>query len=140
MSSAQPHRDYSHVPLAKKLGLVSTKGTVGEVALLAEPEGFREELGELEGVSFQKRLRPSTALALCFVRTARDLAAMVEMLAGQLPAAAHVWIIRPKTHLKPEIGETEVREAGLNAGFVDYKVCSVNQDWSGLKFARRKQG
>ena len=138
MSPTQPHRDFSHVPLAKKLGLVTAKGDVGEVALLGEPEGFRELLGELEGVSFQKRLRPSTALALCFVRTRRELLAAIELLTAQLPAVAHVWIIRPKSHLKPEIGENDVREAGLLAGLVDYKVCAVNQDWSGLKFARRK--
>ena len=26
----------------------------------------------------------------------------------------------------------------LAAGLVDYKVCAVDEDWSGLKFARKK--
>ena len=31
-----------------------------------------------------------------------------------------------------------IREAGWLTGIVDYKVCAINQIWSGLKFARRK--
>jgi hypothetical protein len=31
-----------------------------------------------------------------------------------------------------------VRTAGLAAGWVDYKVCSVDDTWSGLAFKRRK--
>jgi hypothetical protein len=29
-------------------------------------------------------------------------------------------------------------EAGLAAGLVDYKVCSIDSTWSGLRFTRRK--
>lgn len=135
----QPHRDYSGTPLERKLGLITAKGGVGEVALLAEPEGFRDLLGESEGVTLQTRLRPTTALALAFVRSRRELVAMMELLTVQLPAAAHVWIIHPKAHRKPDFNQNDVRAVALAAGFVDYKVCSVDQDWSGLKFARRKE-
>jgi hypothetical protein len=31
-----------------------------------------------------------------------------------------------------------VREFGLGAGWVDYKVCAIDETWSGLCFARRK--
>jgi hypothetical protein len=31
-----------------------------------------------------------------------------------------------------------VREVGLAAGLVDYKVCAVDATWSGLRFTRRK--
>jgi hypothetical protein len=34
--------------------------------------------------------------------------------------------------------QNDVRAAGLAAGLVDYKVCAVDADWSGLKFARKK--
>jgi hypothetical protein len=37
-----------------------------------------------------------------------------------------------------ELDENAVRDAGLALGFVDYKVCAVDEAWSGLKFARRK--
>jgi hypothetical protein len=37
-----------------------------------------------------------------------------------------------------ELGAHHVRELGLAAGFVDYKVAGINADWSALKFATRK--
>ena len=37
-----------------------------------------------------------------------------------------------------DLTEDVVRAAGLANGLVDYKVCAVNETWSGLKFARRK--
>jgi hypothetical protein len=39
-----------------------------------------------------------------------------------------------------DVSETEVRRVGLAGGLVDYKVCAIDATWSGLKFARRKQG
>jgi hypothetical protein len=38
-----------------------------------------------------------------------------------------------------DLGEKEVRAFGLAAGFVDYKVCAVDETWSGLLFARRRE-
>ena len=135
---------YSDTPLARKLGVVSNSCTSDsrEVALLgAPPEGFVGWLGELPAnVSFIKSLTPKTALALYFVRTARQLDACVKMLSAKLPKQASAWIIRPKTHLKPDFGENDVRDGGLAVGLVDYKICSVSDEWSGMKFAWRKSG
>ena len=131
---------YSATPLERKLGLVTAKGGVGEVAVLGEPEGFRALLGELpELVQIQKRLRATTALALCFVRSSAELKLLIELLEAQLPRAAHVWLLHPKARLKPDFNQNDVRDAGLAVGLVDYKVCSVDEDWSGLKFAWRKR-
>jgi len=131
---------YSATPLPRKLGLVTAKGGVGEVAVLGEPEGFRALLGELpEPVKLQARLRATTVLALCFVRTRTELGALMELLGAQLPAAGHVWVLHPKAARKPDFNQNDVRDAGLAVGLVDYKVCSVDEDWSGLKFALRKR-
>ena len=140
MSGADGHRDYSATPLVRKLGLITANGGVGEVAVLGEPEGFRALLGELpESVRLQKRLRTTTALALCFVRSRAELRALLELLGEQLPRAAHVWILHPKARLEPDFNQTDVRDVGLAVGLVDYKVCSVDEDWSGLKFAWRER-
>jgi hypothetical protein len=37
-----------------------------------------------------------------------------------------------------EFNENDVRRSALAAGFVDYKICSVDAEWSGMKFAHRK--
>jgi hypothetical protein len=31
-----------------------------------------------------------------------------------------------------------VRDAGLATGLMDYKICSIDERWSGLRFTRRK--
>ena len=112
-----------------------------QVALIAASDGFEECLGELPpGVTFTTRLTPSTGLALCFVRSLDELASTVDMLALRLPKPTRVWLIYPKRagRYKVDFNENHVRDSGLAAGFVDYKVCSVDNDWSALKFSRRK--
>jgi hypothetical protein len=34
--------------------------------------------------------------------------------------------------------DRRVREAAIEAGLVDYKICAVNEQWSAMAFARRK--
>ena len=103
------------------------------VALLGAPEGFMEILGDLpEGVTFQSR--PARAdLVLYFARSRADLEV--------LPAARALWVIHPKRagRYKVDFNQNDVRAAGLAAGLVDYKVCSVDNDWTGLKFAAKSK-
>ena len=111
MPTRRPELTYT-TPLPQKLGIVSHKGEAVSTALLAESPEFRNLLG--------------------------DLPPVLDLLSAQLPASAHTWIIYPKGRLKPGFNEHHVRNTGLAAGFVDYKVCSVSDAWSALKFARRK--
>lgn len=139
MSAAEPHRDYTATPLARKLGLITAKGGVGDVSLLGEPIGFRALLGDLpDSVRLHSRLRSGTSLTLCFVRSHAELTALLDLLGAQLPHNAHAWIIHPKGHRKQEFNQNHVRNDALACGFVDYKVCSVDAEWSGLKFSWRK--
>jgi len=135
----QKRTDYSGTPLPRKLGILPTTPEPREVALLAAPEGFEQTLGELpSSVRLSTRLTAKTFLALCFIRSLADLEATVDILATQLPEGSSAWIIHPKAVHKPGFNQNHVRDAALARGLVDYKVCSVSEDWSGLKFARRK--
>jgi hypothetical protein len=51
-----------------------------------------------------------------------------------------LWLIWPKktSGLAGDLGEPMVRQMGLDAGLVDYKICAVDETWSGLAFAVRK--
>ena len=133
-----PHMErYAGSSLVKKLGL-RTKMTT---ALLGAPEGFEETLGELpEGVEVQTRMTRRTELALWFVRSLKELEAETAFIGARLPAGCSLWIIHPKQsgRHKVDFNQNDVRNAGLAAGMVDYKVCAVDADWSGLKFARKK--
>lgn len=130
------HRIYI-TPLPKKLGLVEG----ASIVLLAAPPGFESLLGDVPpGVAFSSRFTTSTKLGLCFVRSRQDLDATVQIIGSQMPAHASAWIIYPKQagRYKTDFNENHVRDRALQAGLVDYKVCSVDADWSGLKFAHRK--
>ena len=130
------HRIYT-TPLPKKLGIAANM----QVALIAAPDGFEETLGDLPpDTTLATWITPSTGLALCFVRSLDELASTIDMLALRLPKTTHVWIVHPKRtgKYKVDFNQNHVRESGLATGFVDYKVCSVDNDWSALKFSRRK--
>jgi hypothetical protein len=57
-----------------------------------------------------------------------------------LPDKSALWIAWPKkaSGVKTDLDGNNVREFGLDAGWVDYKVCAIDETWSGLCFARRK--
>lgn len=130
-----PANPPSTTPLPRKLGFNKPLNA----ALIAEPEGFRDLLGDLPaGTHLTDHISSATALVLCFVRTAAELTATVDLLFAQLPAGASAWVNHPKQHHRPDFNQNHVRDRALAAGLVDYKICSVSADWSGIKFARRK--
>jgi len=54
---------------------------------------------------------------------------------------AGLWIIWPKqtSKLQTDLGQPVVREAGIAAGMVDFKICSIDATWSGLRFTLREK-
>ena len=87
----------------------------------------------------QRWIDTSTTLALFVVSTRRELVHAFTRARTSLPPNASLWIVHPKqtSLLAADFNQDDVREAGLLQGFVDYKVCAVDKDWSALKFARR---
>jgi hypothetical protein len=49
-----------------------------------------------------------------------------------------VWA-KKTSPLATDVSEPDVRAAGLAHGLVDFKICAVDADWSGLLFSRRKK-
>jgi hypothetical protein len=92
-----------------------------------------------DGAVAQRRLDASTTLALFVVSTRRELVHAFTQARTSLPSNASLWIVHPKqtSSLAADFNQDDVRETGLSRGFVDYKVCAVDKDWSALKFARR---
>lgn len=133
-----PHMQrYTGSPLAKKLDLKA--GT--KAALIGAEEGFVELLGDLpEGVEFQSRIAGHTKLVLWFVRASHEIAAAFDLASARMPEGCSLWIVYPKKtgRYKVDFNQNDVRLAGLEVGLVDYKICAVDSDWSGMKFARRR--
>ena len=128
---------YSGTPLAKKLSLRDGQ----RVWFDAMPETVIDEIDEyaLELV-FVRGPEDGPDAAHIFVTRREDLKAKLATLRDHLAQDGHVWVSWPKqtSSMETEIGEHDVREAGLALGFVDTKKCAVDETWSGLKFAIRK--
>jgi hypothetical protein len=130
------HAGYSDTPLAKKLGIA--EGSV--VALVGAPAGFDQVLGELPpGASLRQSGRGRRDLTLAFVTVVPALESRWDRLARD-QAVDDVWIVWAKKASPLHTGVTEglVREAGLDRGFVDFKVAAIDETWSGLRFKRRR--
>jgi len=129
---------YAGVPLVKKLGIKSN----GTVALVNAPKGFERTLGELpEGVTFRRYTRnaPSECdLILWFTTSHADLERRIEPMRERVGQDG-LWIIWPKkaSGVATDLTQVIVRQVGLVSGLVDYKVCSIDATWTGLRFARR---
>ena len=130
-----PLSGYSGTPLVKKLGIKPG----ARVALLSEPGGFRDELiGLPDGVRLLTRAAGAPDLIVWFVDSRRALDARIARMRDSMGQG--LWIAWPKkaSGVKTDLTEDAVRGAGLANGLVDYKVCAINETWSGLKFARRQ--
>ena len=51
-----------------------------------------------------------------------------------------LWIAWPKksSGVATDLSQVVVRKVGMASGLVDYKVCSIDATWTGLRFTRRK--
>jgi len=127
---------YSRTPLPKKLGIKDCS----RVVLIDSPPDFRETLGTLpEGAQISGKDKPGGDLTLWFVRSRKDLDQNIRRMTVHLEKQS-LWIVWPKksSRLDSDLNQAAVRKAGLENGLVDYKVCSVDETWSGLLFTRRK--
>lgn len=129
---------YSGTALPKKLGI--KPGST--VALVDAPDGFARTLGPLpEGARLRDAARGACDVALWFVAGRGAYAKGLHAWARRTDWRA-LWICWPKkaSGIQGDLGEEAVREYGLAAGLVDYKICAVDATWSGLCFARRRTG
>jgi hypothetical protein len=131
---------YAGTPLPKKLGIRAGL----KVSLVAAPPEFISRLDELPaGVTLQAELAESSDLAIWFVRSALELEQkllQVTQAAGDIP----LWIAwEKKTNRRAgaagaSVTQSLVRNSGLAIGWVDYKICSIDEHWTGLLFRQRK--
>jgi hypothetical protein len=91
---------------------------------------------------FGPHRRPTAApydVILGFCPDGRTLATHVSSLVGRITTSGALWLAWPKraSGVATDIGENDVREAGLAAGLVDNKIAAIDEVWSGLRFVRR---
>jgi hypothetical protein len=128
---------YSGTPLPQKLGIkpgmtLHVVDPPMDYAALIAPMGRK--------VAFATRLSKDVELLHAFVTKTGRLQEVLDRARAGLDAEAVVWVSWPKkaSGLTSEITEDTVRDVALPLGFVDVKVCAVDQTWSGLKLVVRK--
>ena len=127
---------YSGTPLPRKLGIKPGM----RVVLVKPPDGFAELLDPLPpGVALRTTNRGARDVTLWFTRSRRELERGMTRMA-EAAADGRLWICWPKkiSRLAADHTGDDVRRVALAAGLVDFKVCAVDEDWSGLAFARRR--
>lgn len=124
---------YASRSKAQKLGI--KEGST--VALFDAPRDYAAMLGEMpEGVELVEEPEDVHPVTLWFVRDPREYQAglrRMRMIAGK----TKLWVVWRKG--SPDgLTSNSVREAANLAGLVDYKICAVGTEWSGMVFARRR--
>jgi hypothetical protein len=127
---------YSGTPLVKKLGI--TDDTVYTV--IGAPTGFHELLGDVgDAVQVRNLMLPIDVVIAFFTDRARLVEKWPAISEPAAPDGA-VWIAWPKktSGVATDITEDVLRASLLKTGWVDNKVCAIDDTWSALRFVVRK--
>jgi hypothetical protein len=127
---------YSTSALPKKLGIRDNFSVV----LINPPNRFERKLDPLPAYTKIVDDAKDANVAILFALSIDELTRDFPQLSNALPEKAALWIAWPKkaSGVKTDLDGNNVREFGLHAGWVDYKVCAIDETWSGLCFARRR--
>jgi len=129
---------YSGTPLAKKLGIKAGS----QMLLVGAPDQYVVLLEPLpEGVQFGTQLSEATDIVQIFAISRDELQQQLASYRSQLKPNGVVWVSWPKksARVPTDITEDIIRDIALPLGYVDIKVCAVNEIWSGLKLVIRKE-
>jgi hypothetical protein len=129
---------YSGTPLAAKLGVkegmtIHAAGAPDDFATLLEPLP--------PGVAWKRQLRAPVDLAVAFFTGAREVERAWPRLTAAVGDEGTVWVAWPKrsSGVPTDLTEQTFRGLLLPTGWVDVKVCAIDDTWSGLKFVLRRE-
>jgi hypothetical protein len=119
---------YSGTPLAQKLGIAPGSA----VSVVGAPRGF----------SLVKRAgKAPFDVALVFAPSRAAIKELFLDASRSMKEAGGVWMAWPKksSGVKSDVTEGALRELILPTGWVDNKVCAIDDTYSGLRFVKRKE-
>jgi hypothetical protein len=128
---------YSGTPLAKKLGID------GDVVFTVRhaPSDFAITLGDIGNAVWQQSLLAPLDVVVAFHTVRKALVAEWPKLTAAMQPAGGIWVAWPKRSagVPTDITEDVLRAELLRTGWVDNKVCAIDDTWSGLRFVMRKE-
>jgi hypothetical protein len=96
---------------------------------------------DYSGTPLSKKLgaKPGAEVVVFFTTRRSELEARLTGLKATLSPADGLWIAWPKkaSKLDTDLDFALVQSAGLAAGLVDNKTCSIDADWQALRFVYR---
>jgi hypothetical protein len=129
---------YSGTPLAQKLGIKAAQ----KVATIGAPADYRKLLAPLpDAVSFGTGVEAGATFIHLFVSERKGLEKELKRLRNLIADTGILWVSWPKkaSGVKTDVTEDVIREVALPLGYVDVKVCAVDDTWSGLKLMIRRE-
>jgi CheY-like chemotaxis protein len=127
---------YAARTTAQKLGIAAGS----KVAVMDAPRDYARVIGTLpDGVEFDEESWNGCAVTVWFVEEPEAfLSALPKM--RKAAAVSKLWVAWRKKAARKDslLNETIIRDTAIENGLVDYKICSVNETWSGLCFALKK--
>ena len=119
--------------VAQKLGIKEGM----RVTVIDPPPDYVKILGVLPAdASWEENPDEILPLTLWFVRDPDEYLAGLRGIRQRM-AKTRLWVVYPKGQ-KTGLTQFFVRDSALAMGLVDYKICSVNETWTGLLFTRKK--
>ena len=129
---------YSGTTLPQKLGI---KPGLNVVTINA-PTNYCRLLGTIpENVTFSDRLKADLSFVHVFIKKRSELQKTLSVLRRKIAHTGTVWVSWPKksSGVPVDVTEDVIRAVALPLGFVDIKVCAIDETWSGLKLMVRKE-
>jgi len=129
---------YSGTPLPQKLGI--KPGLT--VVIIKAPTNYRRLLGTIpEDVTFSDRFKSGSNFVHVFVKQRSELEKRLPVFRKKIADTGTLWVSWPKksSGVPTDVTEDVVRAVALPLGFVDIKVCAIDETWSGLKLVIRKE-
>jgi CheY-like chemotaxis protein len=120
---------YAGVALEQKLGLTGS----ATVRLIGAPNEFAEQ------IEAARQTDGEAPLVILFVRTPSELEAELGKAMDSVADGGSLWIAWPKggKGARGDLTQLLVRERGMAAGWVDYKIAALDETWSALRFRKR---
>jgi hypothetical protein len=129
---------YSGTPLAQKLGIKPAMTVIA----IGEPANYRKLLGKAaKDIKFSDRAKDNSPFVHFFTTRRSELEEHLTRLRRKIADTGTVWVSWPKKSagVTTDVTEDVIRAVALPLGFVDVKVCAVDETWSGLKLMVRRE-
>jgi hypothetical protein len=128
---------YSGTPLPQKLGIKPG----ATVVVINAPSDYQKLLGKSASeVRFTIRAGAGANFIHLFTKRRAELEKQLARLRQKLADSGTLWVSWPKKSagVVTDVTEDVIRDVALPLGFVDIKVCAVDETWSGLKLMIRR--